>query len=271
MRLKFHTIDDFGELDERRSGGFMHGRLDVIVNEAAVDHPFLEWSLNWRASLAGATFQADAVERTVSVRLCFGPVFVALVSPAASVLEAVGVGGPEYGDVTRELGLTLEDIFTLRWMLWMSPWEYRSSDPFWRRGSFNLLDAVFGRERVSSETSSQLWEVTVPMPERSYKGIVHEETVTVSRSRWPFKFGPKALFHRYKRLDIRMNDGDCIPIPGKGENSWDCDDDAIYGMNSPGSDLVRFVSDLVHSALSTRRKRASLDWTPPAATPPEAA
>ena len=57
-------------------------------------------------------------------------------------------------------------------------------------------------------------------------------------------------------------------MPGKGENSWDCGDDALRSVTSPidwESDRMSTrlaLEDLAISVLRRRKKYASLDWLP---------
>ena len=64
---------------------------------------------------------------------------------------------------------------------------------------------------------------------------------------------PHGRFWRYGWFYVRHYPGDGeqggkpIPVPGKGENSWDCDDDAIHSSHGPHS--------TVHQAVAAARRR----------------
>ena len=60
------------------------------------------------------------------------------------------------------------------------------------------------------------------MPEGKYPAHVKRERRTWKRPRW---FTP--LVRGYWDVDVESG----IPVPGKGENSWDCDDDAIFASS----------------------------------------
>lgn len=47
-----------------------------------------------------------------------------------------------------------------------------------------------------------------------------------------------------------------IPFPGKGENSWDCGDDAYYGFG--GATIESAVADIIADTL----KRRGNNWRP---------
>ncbi len=85
---------------------------------------------------------------------------------------------------------------------------------------------------------------------------------TVSRVRWHHSRLPRGRW--LYRADIEIPGG--IPIPGKGENSWDCEDDAIYAQTQPVSPtspcLREIVDDLALSVLRRRMQYASLSWRP---------
>jgi hypothetical protein len=60
------------------------------------------------------------------------------------------------------------------------------------------------------------------MPEGKYPAHVKRERRTWKRPRW---FTP--LVREYWDVDVESG----IRVPGKGENSWDCDDDAIFASS----------------------------------------
>ena len=57
-----------------------------------------------------------------------------------------------------------------------------------------------------------------------------------------------------------------MPIPGKGENSWDCDDDAIYTKTYSFEDcsgcIYNAIGKLEMDVMRERRRHASLAWVP---------
>lgn len=60
--------------------------------------------------------------------------------------------------------------------------------------------------------------------------------------------------------------GKPIPVPGKGENSWDCDDDAIHSSHGPHSTVHQAVAALVASVYRDRTRYGSgPEWQPTAA------
>jgi len=57
-----------------------------------------------------------------------------------------------------------------------------------------------------------------------------------------------------------------LPIPGKGENSWDCDDDAIYSstydFDACDGSVYNAIGKLEMDVMRKRRRHASLAWVP---------
>lgn len=140
---------------------------------------------------------------------------------------------------------------------------WRRDDPWWKRGvQLDLVELVFGRQETFTKKRSLGW-VDVPMLEGTYKAKVYRVTYTHVRPRWPF-------LTRHALYDFRRfkgpNGGKSIPFPGKGDNSWDCGMDGLFGISVPirGS-LQDAVGYVVGKVLETRVERAGeASWTPPA-------
>lgn len=63
--------------------------------------------------------------------------------------------------------------------------------------------------------------------------------------------------------------GKGIPVEGKGENSWDCDEDATYAMLFPGFPYRRELRThydaalyFWHNMMKSRERTGSPRWTP---------
>lgn len=166
------------------------------------------------------------------------------------------------GVYEREIGVSVHD-WALWWRLWMPTMQSSSRDARWRRGNINLLDTLFGDqsyEKVPVSTEN----VVVAMPEKVYPAKVTISRRTWKRDRWPFTFGPEILFYQGLGYEIEVEGG--VPVPGKGENSWDCEDDAIFSQSGRGG-VESAISGLVESATRQRRRHGGRDWLPPAPTP----
>jgi hypothetical protein len=53
-----------------------------------------------------------------------------------------------------------------------------------------------------------------------------------------------------------------IPVPGKGENSWDCDDDASYGMTCAAQTPAEAVAHYSASIQRDRQRHGGNHWVP---------
>ena len=114
---------------------------------------------------------------------------------------------------------------------------------FWRNA---LLDFLFGktqyyRHRIDVTPAP----VDIELPEGCYKAEVTRERECWMRPRWPFRKVRSCM-------DIDIPGG--IPFAGKGENPWDCDDDALYGTSCDGHDFERAKQAVVESAMAERHK-----------------
>lgn len=140
--------------------------------------------------------------------------------------------------------------------VWRDPWGgWSRSDRWWqyRQWSVNFADLLFGRLRCA-RTVVEEGEAIVPMPEAVYPATYTVEDFVWTRCRWPGAW--------CRRRDYWLNLGAGIPVPGKGENSWDCDENAIGGIG--GRTLEHAVSRAVESALESRRRYGGRDWAPKA-------
>lgn len=108
---------------------------------------------------------------------------------------------------------------------------------------------IFGREvrraRIVAEGAT-----SIAMPEGSYPATYTIEAVEVSR--------PRARTTRHWCGNVEVPDG--IPFPGKGENSYDCGEDAAYGL-SLGFDHLPTPEE-VCGALVASVTASRGDWTP---------
>lgn len=140
--------------------------------------------------------------------------------------------------------------WTIRWSWRESEWEWNRSDPWWRRFSVDLRDLFLGRmkcEVVKGETRNAL----VPMPEGAYPAVLTKKTRTWRRTRRPFWRKVRVEW------DIQIPGG--IPFMGKGEDSWDCGDDGLYGTG--GSSPENAVANTVEFALRSRAKYGETEET----------
>lgn len=140
------------------------------------------------------------------------------------------------------------------WSFWTPRSSWSSDTPRWRHGAWYPMDAIFGEPKYSEEALREE-TVMVPMPERSYRWKAALQRATWKRPRWPFAT-------TVLRAKMEAYEGEQIPVPGKGENGWDCDEDATYGLVTHVRSVAEGIGKVVTSALETRHKYGGANWVP---------
>lgn len=204
--------------------------------------PILSAEVSWRARLTGLSLARDDDGAwSTSIMLYWLFLHIKWRTPWA-----------KYRPERRLLSLSFHDGAAF-WRVWKDDMSWSSGTPRWRDGSFNFVDFVLGKSVCSTVVLDEK-HVLVPMPERSYPATAKLVEFTWKRSRSPFT-------KRMIRADIDIPAG--IPVPGKGENSWDCGDDATYSITTGEvRSIAEGVGKLVGSCLETRVKRSGyLGWS----------
>jgi len=132
---------------------------------------------------------------------------------------------------------------------WASAW------PKWAYVHFrwdSILDWILGKAKHSTTVGSKE-VVEVPMPEGTYLAQVTLQERVWKRSRWPWP-------RRTKGSEIEVEGG--VPVPGKGENSWDCGEDAIHAQHNWETTVEGSVAALIRSVLQQRRRYGGKNWRP---------
>lgn len=122
------------------------------------------------------------------------------------------------------------------------------------KGRLDITRTLLGKVNYSSEII-ETQNVLIPMPEKSYSAKMELRRDTWKRSRW--------FAHRTLRVHYDVNEA--IPHPGKGENSYDCGDDGIYGGCVPAESIAEAVGKIVTLTYEYRIKRggySSIMWQP---------
>lgn len=129
--------------------------------------------------------------------------------------------------------------------------SWRSGDPWWCKGvKINFADLLLGR-RVHTEAVVSESDVLIPMPEGSYRATCKISDCTWRRPRSPFKTKRRGAY-----VDIPGG----IGHSGKGENSWDCGDDGLYGLSCDATTPEEAVGRVVASVLKSRRKYGTASY-----------
>jgi hypothetical protein len=142
----------------------------------------------------------------------------------------------------REWSLRVFD-WAIWWRVGGDPHSWSSKTPKWRDGNWHFLDTLLGKTRFSKVVLSK-HSVLIPMPEGAYPATVELDECTWKRPRW------FATRRRGATVDIPKG----IPHEGKGENSWDCGEDRLFGLSAAAETVEGAIAKTVQSALKSRRR-----------------
>ena len=230
----------------------VHGRCWLNWTKPNRRHNSLEFCWDLLSDSFGIGIDTNTCERHLSGRAQIPPFsfFLTLESDTAHKIanwiseHNKSPHGSMYGPTHFEvLGFRIHD--NAFWFdLWHDGDGWSSRDAKWKRLHINIPDKLLGRQKYTSELVSE-HDVVIPMPEGKYPAHVKLTKDSWKRPRWPF---PMVL----RRYDVKM----VIPIPheGKGENSWDCGEDALFGQGGVGECLEDAISGVVNSVLNSRRR-----------------
>ena len=137
--------------------------------------------------------------------------------------------------------------------LWNDPMESRSNDPWWWHITITPVDVLFGRTRYEEKELAHE-RVIVPMPEGGYGAKVTILESVWRRSRWP------GVWRQMIRSTITPDIP--IPFPGKGENAWDCGDDATHSMTGPYETGFEAAMALSESIMRDRVQHGGWNYRP---------
>ena len=129
--------------------------------------------------------------------------------------------------------------------VWSKEMSWSSSDPWWMHWHLDFKDFLLGRTKYESKVLEKR-AVKIPMPEKTYDATVDFTCDSWKRPRWPWPL----IITRVK-FDVPGG----IPIPGKGENSWDCGPDLTGSLTAPARSIEDGIGLVVSSALDTRKRR----------------
>ena len=114
------------------------------------------------------------------------------------------------------------------------------------------IDWILGRPRHSRKELEAGIPVTVDVGQ--WDGDVYHGTASLG------VYTKKSRFRTttFESFTIDMQEG--IPFPGKGENSWDCGDDATYGFG--GTSIESAVAHIIEHTKTTRLRHGGQNWRP---------
>lgn len=150
----------------------------------------------------------------------------------------------------------------LWWKFGVDPMGWTTTRSKWRDGSWHPLGHNC---QQTCEIVAEAVILAFPMPEDVYFGKMTIERVTYGWDKLPRVFD-KMLY----RADVVMLEDEQIPHPGKGENSWDCGEDALFSSSFPlphnefdPQAMVNYaVGEVITKQCQLRDRRGGKDWMP---------
>jgi hypothetical protein len=155
-----------------------------------------------------------------------------------------------FGDSTRNYSISLfEEYISIEF----HRDDYGFSDGW--RGYYKMIDwktILFGKQKYESKEIRRYLN-HIEMLEGNYPCEVIHTEATWTRPRFL-----KPI--RVTRFEVIPDTP--IPEPGKGENGWDIEDDALHSATVIANSLKEALKKVTDSVIKTRVKRAGKDWTP---------
>lgn len=108
-----------------------------------------------------------------------------------------------------------------------------------------LRDLTLGR-KVYEKIELRREPVAIPLDGREYEGVWTLTRETWKRPRWPFV--------SHERVGSWIDVEHPPAFSGKGENSWDCGDDAVFGSGSQALTPAGAVGDYIKAVLRYREQ-----------------
>jgi hypothetical protein len=254
IELRTQNLDNQPGDDFDASGSILrHGRLWLSRYRDRNYHNLLQFSWVTRFSNPGVRVsieQEDGPSFSMSGPL--GSYYFSFPTRTDRFLQAfqklAGVG--QWEDVTIFNLYTYQG--SLSWKVMGASDSWDSKIPRWRDGNFDYYNLIFKQTMTDEpivEGSLSPRNINIPMPEGVYQ--------------WKIQFQRRVLKRRFLRkksfvtYNAECHEGQQIPKPGKGENSWDCGPDAIFGQSGPGSSVTEAIAKIVQGVLRDRERYGS--------------
>lgn len=164
-------------------------------------------------------------------------------------------GKPRYPSREREYGWSYHDG-----TLWLyggrSPDEWSRDQPWWWEQTVNFRRLIFGKTRYDSREIGK-YRGIVSMPEGDYPCAV-----TLSESSW---HSDRPLLGRFVSKSLTRAEVEPdrpIPHPGKGESSYDLDEDALYSLSTPCDTIREALESTRDTVMRQRERYGGPDWRP---------
>lgn len=244
MRLHFQNLSD----DRRgRTVGsiFRNGRAWLYLG---ADGPTVRWSWHFKSRDRLVHLHANNAEHGLHSSIAGLGVFLSF------GIDLPWKWLPEWWHELTERQLGISDHDGSLWFDFFAEQDRSPSrGPFGIRldPSWSYIDFLLGKASYETETLEQR-DTHVPMPEKVYAA-----TVEIFESKWR---RPRWFTKRMLRATIEVEGG--IPIPGKGTESWNCGEDASFGLTCKATTVEEAVGEMVKNCLETRARYGGRNWTP---------
>lgn len=155
------------------------------------------------------------------------------------------------------------------WNFWVSEqWSSYCANKTWRNGNFSFIDKIKGKHKYERKETDRR-QFLLPFLEGVYNVEVIKFDRADSYAHWPTS--------RRVSWEVRAGYYDekgewkdkPIPVEGKGDNSWDCDEDATWSISFSGPPYRKDVNTpylaalyFWHSMMKSREQRGSEKWVP---------
>ena len=245
MRFHWQNLND--KKRGRQGLGLIHGRAWFSLGETTLHWEWHLWSKSFRF---GFDFGGNWGDDDVMWSFAVPPVsfYFGISLPFRSRLKRFLPKEP------RECRIAIHN-----WALWINPWsnplEWKSRDPWWRKGkTIHIDDLLLGKQKYAKTEVKPPQRIEIELDRRVYHGIAKFE-----HSRWK---RPLWFAHERDSTWVEMDRGHGLPHSGKGENSWDCGDDALCGWGVDGHDVPKAIGHGIESVLNYRKKYGKPSKTP---------
>lgn len=145
---------------------------------------------------------------------------------------------------SRDIGFYVHG-WAVWFMFWRDEMESSNEDPWYYQQVFHIDSFFLGHAKYKRE-ELETHEIYIPLPEGEYLARATFDRSTWKRPRW-FK-----KVRDYTSVEVLQWQG--LPHEGKGENSWDCGQDGLFGYSVEGHNLEKAIAHGVERALYYRRR-----------------
>lgn len=238
------------------------GRWWLHLTDRIEIHSQWLWFLPKRNQKWGIGFEIGTGDNDDDLQLNFYlPWICSIYTSVSGLIKPVDYGKEREWECVYHLPGEMGQWGAIFWAWGSSVNSWEAGTPKWRHCLIDLADLVLGRQHYTREL---LHEGECPFnfvwqgERESYEATWKHEIATWVRPRWPRS--PMTIVKT--SIEIEVKDG--VPIPGKGENSWDCGDGAIYSIGFNTDSLQEAGDRFVERVIERRERHGGSSWRPKA-------